>query len=91
MSWEEFALGPTKLLRVRVFRRHASVRFPPRVDFIPNSYLAFRLFVSNAIVTLFRRGNTPRHGEQKTRRGQKKCKGRECVAGTSGARKAIVR
>lgn len=46
MSWEEFASGPTKLLRVRVFRRHASasVRFPPRVDFIPNSYFAFRLF-----------------------------------------------
>lgn len=50
MSWEEFVLGPTKLLRVRVFRRHASVRFPPRVDFIPNSYLAFRLFLSNTII-----------------------------------------
>lgn len=34
MSWEEFALGATKLLRVCVFRCHASVRFPPRVDFI---------------------------------------------------------
>lgn len=44
MPWEEFALGPTKLLRVRVFSRHASVRSRPRVDFIPNSYLAFRRF-----------------------------------------------
>lgn len=36
MSWEEFALGPTKLLRVCAFRCrcHASIRFPPRVDFI---------------------------------------------------------
>lgn len=49
MSWEEFAFlsGPTKTFAcARVFStpRLCSVRFPPRVDIIPSSYLAFRLF-----------------------------------------------
>lgn len=44
MSWEEFAMGHQKLLRVRVFGRHASVRFPPRVDFIPKLILGIPPF-----------------------------------------------
>ncbi len=74
MSWEEFALGATKLLRVRVFRRHASVRFPPRVDFIPKLILGIPPFcVKRGYYFVCCRGNT-HDTDSETRRRKKSLK-----------------